>query len=165
MQPSDRKAFLEVVVGFAELKGKQLSAPALELYWNAMQGWTIEDFRKAAAHLLQTCEFMPTPKDFNDLKKAAMMTEGEAWAAVMKHLKGGYRSGGLTPEIDRAVAACGGYRSLAMMDSEKLTFQERRFAQHYGDMNDVVERRAAIGYDPLPKDEAARVMKRLGGSQ
>ena len=72
MQPSDRKAFLEVVVGFAELKGKQLSAPALELYWNAMQGWTIEDFRKAAAHLLQTCEFMPTPKDFNDLKKAAM---------------------------------------------------------------------------------------------
>ena len=133
MQPHDRKAFLEVVVGFAELKGRQLSAPALELYWNAMQGWTIDEFRAAANVLIRTCEYMPTPKDFESLRTAARPTKGEAWAAVLQHLRGAYRVGGLSPEIDRAVHALGGYRHLAMMPTDQLTWQEKRFAEHYGD--------------------------------
>ena len=156
MQPNDRPAFLEIVIGFAELTGKQLSAPALELYWNAMQSWTVEDFRRAANTLVQTAEFMPTPKDFNDLRKAALPTAGEAWAAVLTHLRGAYRSGGLSPTIDRAAEACGGYRALAMMDANQLPWQERRFSEHYADLEDRAEARAA-----LPRAEAARLMQRI----
>lgn len=141
MRPEDRKPFLEVVIGFAELKGKQLSAPGLELYWNAMQDWTIEEFRQAANVLIRTCEFMPTPKEFNDLRKAALPTKGEAWAAVLQHLRGGYRNGGLSPEIDAAVRAIGGYRNLAMLPADKLAWQEKRFCEHYGEAADVAGKR------------------------
>jgi hypothetical protein len=150
MQAHDRRAFLEVVIGFAELKGKQLSAPALELFWNSMQDWTIEEFRTAANILVRTAEFMPTPKDFHDLRKAAHPTAGEAWAAVLRYLpwSGSYLPGdetpkpdGLTPEVEKAVRALGGYRALAMMPSKELTWMERRFADHYADILDAKDRR------------------------
>jgi len=151
MQFNDRAAFLEVVVGFAELKGKQLSVPALELYWNAMQDWELADFRKAAQYLLKTCEFMPTPKDFEDLRKAQRPTSGEAWSQVLSHLQGAYRYGGISPDIDRAVHACGGYRALAMMDTSQLPWQAKRFEQHYADMQDVADHRVAIGGTTVPQ--------------
>jgi len=151
MKPEDRSGFIEVVIGLAELKGKQLSAPALELYWRAMQDWRVEDFRQAAQQLLRTCEFMPTPKDFEDLRKAGSLTAGEAWAAVLEHIKGGYRSGGLNPETDQAVRALGGYRALAMMDLDQLPWQERRFAEHYDGMTEVAETRAALPHIAGPR--------------
>lgn len=148
MHPNDRRAFLEVVIGFAELKGKQLSPPALELYWNAMQDWTIEDFRSAANTLIRTSQFMPTPKEFNDLRKAALPTKGEAWGMVLDHLKGGYRQGGLIPAIDQAVKALGGYRTLAMMPIDQLSWHEKRFAEHYGDVSDVADKRQPMLLPP-----------------
>lgn len=148
MRPHDRTAFLEVIVGFAELKGRQLSAPAIELYWNAMQGWSIDEFRAAANVLIRTCEFMPTPKDFEELRKAPLPTKGEAWAAVLRHLRGGYRAGGLAPEIDRAVHALGGYRHLAMMPTDQLTWQEKRFAEHYGDAREADAKREPAAIPP-----------------
>ena len=48
MRPNDRQKFAAIVTGFAELKGKALSAAALDLYWAAMQQWSIEDFTAAA---------------------------------------------------------------------------------------------------------------------
>lgn len=145
MRREDRQVFVETLIGFAELKGRQLSAPALELFWNAMQDWTIEEFRAAANHLLRTCEFMPTPKDFYDLRRAERPTAGDAWAKVLDHLKGGYRNGaGLTPEIDRAVRAMGGYRALAMMPVDQLPWQAKRFADAYADVGTVLEAQSAL---------------------
>lgn len=157
MRSEDRKAFLDVVIGFAELKGKQLSAPALELYWNAMQHWSLTDFRMAAQQLLRTCAFMPTPKDFEDLLKAGRVTVGEAWDAVLQHCKGAYRDGaGLDSggPIDRAVAALGGYRAVAFHDSEKLHFLERQFADRFAELEDVLENRDAL---PNLEDTRTRI--------
>lgn len=153
MIASDRQKFIEIVLGFAELKGKQLSAPALELYWRAMQGWSIEEFQEAAEELLRTCEFMPIPKDFEDLRKAGRDTAGEAWARVIGWCaSGAYRDRVMgDPVIDRAVAALGGYRSIAMHEEEKLHFLERRFAEHFEAMQDAEDTRHAvpqIAFDP-----------------
>ena len=153
MTPSDRKAFLEVVVGLAELKGKLLSAPALELYWNAMQRWRIDDFRAAASHLVSSCEFMPTPKDFEDLRKAARETPGEAWARAIGHAaSSAYRSGptgdGL---LDRAVRALGGYVAIAMCDEDRLHFLERRFTEIYEAIEDAEGVRGALPQIAGPK--------------
>lgn len=150
MKPQDRKAFLEVVVGFAELKGKQLSAPALELYWNAMQTWSLEEFRKAAEHLLRSCEFMPVPKDFEDLRKAGRRTAGEAWALACSSTSSaytptGYR-GGTSGDalIDQCVHMIGGYSVIAMCDEAKLHFLERRFCEHYESLEDADDVREAL---------------------
>lgn len=148
MKPSDRKAFLEVVMGFAELKGKQLSAPALELYWRSMQDWHLPDFQAAAERLLKTSEFMPTPKHFEDLRKAGRATPGEAWIQARGYIAWGLHAftlqDGCPPLIARAIRAIGGPNVIGMCDEDKLTFLERRFVEHYESMQDSEEVRQAL---------------------
>lgn len=134
MKPNDRPKFLEIVLGFAELKGKQLSAPALELYWRAMQSWSITEFAAAAEQLLRTREFMPVPKDFEDLRKAGRMTPGEAFARAMEIARdcSPYRAASSgNGRIDAAARACGGYFTMGQQQTEKLGFLENRFTEHY----------------------------------
>lgn len=146
MIPADRKRFIEIVVGFAELKGKQLSPPALEIYWRAMRDWDIDSFAAAAEQLLRTCEFMPTPKDFEDLRKAGRPTAGEAFARAVKHAaSSAYREGPLgDPLVDQAVRALGGYVVIAMCDQDKLPFLERRFVEHYEAIQDAEDVRDTV---------------------
>lgn len=176
MIPQDRAAFLEAVIGLAELKGKQLSAPALELYWRAMQHWCIEDFKQAAQHLVRTCEFMPTPKDFEDLRKAGRPTPGEAWAEVLTYVRRGYfhwqgggvsRNGQTPPALSStavaAVEMLGGFEAIAMSEESKLHFLERRFCDHYRELEDAGEVRAALPQltNPNMAQLAASAVKRL----
>lgn len=147
MNASDRGKFVEVVLGFAELRGKQLSAPALELYWRAMQRWDMPEFLAAAEQLVRTSEFMPTPKDFEDLRKAGRPTAGEAWLEARACARGWrerepVRTGDRL--IDRAVATIGGYRTIAMCPFDKMGFLERRFAEHYEAMQDAEDVREAV---------------------
>lgn len=154
MTPEDRQAFLETVIGFAELKGKELSAPALELYWRSLQHWSLEDFRAAAEQLLRTCKFMPLPKDFEDLRKAGRPTGGEAWAAVLHYARWDYSpnfparlptQGPLAdPIVQRAINAVGGFRALAMTDSDAMHFVERRFCEHFESAQDADDVRVAV---------------------
>lgn len=157
MKNEDRQAFVEVVLGFAELKGRQLSAPAIELYWRSLQHWPLEAFRKAASHLLRTCEFMPTPKDFEDLRKAGRPTPSEAWVTAISSARSAWTPQGYfggtsgDPLIDRAVRAIGGYAVIAQSDEDKLHFLERRFSEAYGDMQDAGDTRAALPQIARPK--------------
>lgn len=153
MRPQDYDSFVEVVAGFAELKGKHLSAPAIELYWRAMQHWTIEEFRRAAEHLLKTCEWFPTPKHFEDLRKEIRITPSEAWDRVMAHCEGAWRTGKGCGDgqIDTVVRMLGGYGTIALHPRDKLTFIERRFCEHYQQLEDAVATRdalARLGIDP-----------------
>lgn len=162
MRPDDRKAFLEIVIGFAELKGKQLSAPALELFWNAMQHWSIEDFRAAANHLVGTCQFMPTPKDFEDLRRAQRPSADEAWLKARKSLQwtvNGYvEAPGIDPLVAKTLRSIGGANALAMCDEDKLHFLERRFVQVYESLQDSNDTRQA-----LPQIAGPAAGKRLPG--
>lgn len=154
MTPADRKAFLETVVGFAELKGKALSAPALELYWRSLQHWPLDAFRAAAEQLLRTCEFMPLPKDFEDLRKAGRPRAGEAWAAVLEFVRGAYspnfpvrlpvRGPLADPLVQRAVNAVGGFRAVAMSDVDATQFLEKRFCEHFAAAEDCDDVREAV---------------------
>lgn len=146
MRPDDFESFSEVVAGFAELRGKQLSPAAIKLYWNAMQHWSIEDFRSAAQHLVLSCQFMPTPKDFEDLRRADRPTATEAWAKILAHCKGAYRDGSGIDSggpIDTAVAGIGGYRAIAFHDTDYLPLLQRQFVERFEETTDVFESRQA----------------------
>jgi hypothetical protein len=172
MNAGDRVKFLEVVIGFAELKGKQLSAQALELYWRALQHWDLQDFMDAAAALIRTSTYMPLPKDFEDLRKAGRPTSGEAWARAVDncgscHSALGYTNGGSCgdPFVDRVVRAIGGYKAIAMCDSDKLHFLERRFAEHFETMRDAEDVRAdvpQIAFKPRPQINGPRSIGDIG---
>ena len=162
MNPADRIEFAKVLMGFAELKGKALSKAAVDLYWSTMQDWDIADFKAAAEHLLRTCEFMPVPKDFEDLRKAGRPTAGEAWAKALRHASSSaYRNGPLGDEtIDAAVRAIGGYVVIAMCDEDKTHFLERRFCELFESIQDADDTREAVPQIAFTNDA-----KRLSGPQ
>lgn len=158
MTPDDRKAFAEVVIGLAELKGRKLSSASIELYWRSLQHWPIAAFRSAAEQLIRTCEFMPGPKDFEDLRKAGRPTPGEAWERARRASGTAIQCGRITHNgtcgdelIDRAVRAIGGYGAIAMTDTDKLPFLERRFAEHYESIRDADDVREAVPQIAYPQ--------------
>jgi hypothetical protein len=158
MTPADRQPFLEVLGAFADLKGKKLTSAALELYWRAMQHWPLEEFQDAAAHLLRTCEFMPMPRDFENLRKAGRPTAGEAWAQVLAIARcGGTESG--DELTDRAAAAIGGYRAVSMSETDRTPFLERRFCEHYEAIQEAEEARRGV------PQIASACRQRLNGPQ
>ncbi|MBA3563085.1 MAG: hypothetical protein H0W33_03570 [Gammaproteobacteria bacterium] len=184
MLSTDRPEFVRVLNGLAAIKpGKgELTDEALDLWWSTMRGdWTIEDFRQASGHLLKSCQFMPTPYDFEQLRKAGRPTPGEAWQRAMDSSAGAYRCGQVSGEgvtsgdelVDRAVRAIGGYAVLYETATDKLCFVERRFAEHYEAMQDagdvrqalpLIARTLPLRVSKLVKDRLAnRKLERLGG--
>lgn len=171
MQPSDSKQFVAIVTGFAELKGKQLSHAALDLYWNAMQDWTMDEFQRAANHLIRTCEFMPTPKDFEDVRKAAKPAAAEVWALARKSIQytphGYVEKQGIDPLISAALRVIGGPDALAMCPVDKLTFLEKRFSEAYANLDTATVTRAAlpsVAKPQISQEQASANRQRLIGA-
>lgn len=140
MTLDDFDEFSKVVMGFAELKGKKLSPPAIKLYFRAMQHWSLDEFKLAAEQLLRTSTFMPTPKEFEDLRKAGDLTAGEAWELV--------KSGAMLEvgsRTYRAAQIVGGQYYIRHADTERdLPFIERRFLQAFADLEKVDPVREAL---------------------
>jgi len=138
MTRKDFPAFAKIVAGFAELKGKKLSDEAIELYWRAMAHWTLRDFQEAANTLLLTAQFIPTPKDFEDLRKRATETAPEAWVEILRRARrGDFDLAGLSSAARLAVAALGGIRAVAMSETAHTHFLEKRFCEHYGELQEA----------------------------
>ena len=145
MDAENREEFVRVLTGMATIKGKDLTTEAFELWWNAMQGWGINDFKDAAGYLLKNCQFMPTPYDFQQLRKKGEVSAHEAWSMAMQHVEGAWRQGVLGDAlIDRVVTALGGYSVIALTKTDKLGFLERRFLDTYNDLLDTSVVREAL---------------------
>lgn len=151
MLQADRAEFARLLTGMAAVKPQlKLTAEALEIWWLAMAAWSLDEFRSAIAHVVRTCDFV-SPKSFEDLRRAQLPTAGEAWARVLEAVRTSSYHGGIDPIIDRAVAACGGYRAIGMTTDDGLPFMERRFAEHFESVTDAIETREALGYDSTPR--------------
>lgn len=146
MQPGDRAEMARILVSLAEIKpGGKITPEALELWYAAMSGWSIEEFRAAAQHLMLHEEYFPNPWHFQQLRKAQRMTSGEAWTIALQHVRSGtYHSSSATPEIERAVRALGGWKVIAWSTVDALPFLEKRFAQHYDQLAEVAEVRQEL---------------------
>jgi hypothetical protein len=122
-----------------------------------MRHWTLADFQLAAGHLLRTCEFMPTPADFENLRKAAQPTGGEAWEMVLRNQAApGSRA-------MRAAEIVGGRYYITHCDIERdLPHVQRRFLEIYDELTDVDEVREALP-QIAPPPSAPRICS--GGPQ
>src|SRR4029077_19443425 len=139
MRESDRIEFVKVVGAMAEFKRVEVSPDTFEIWWDCMSDWEIADFKVAARQLMKTLKWMPSPHDFEQLRKAGRPTPGEAWARALAYAASSrYRS---KPEmgdelIDAAVRMIGGYQAIGMTDEDKLHFVEHRFCEHYEQLED-----------------------------
>lgn len=141
MTPADFDEFSAIVLGFAELRGRELSSPAIKLFWNAMQDWTLTDFKQAANVLLASSKFMPTPYDFQQLRRAGEQTAHEAWSQVLNG----------EPPLDpgsrawRAAQSVGGQYYVRHANLERdVPHIERRFIEAYEQLAEVEPVREAL---------------------
>jgi len=144
MNHTDKTEFARVLNGLAAFYRVDLTKEAYQMWWAAMQDWSIDSFRDAAGYLAKSCEFMPKPYDFEQLRKAGQISTHEAWATALEHAKGAYRYGKTDPMIERTVRAMGGWQSIAMCPTEKLPFEQRRFMECYENMRDSNEVRERL---------------------
>lgn len=149
MQQDDFTRFRDVMAGMGRVFGAQVDSVILDVYWLALREWTIGEFEGAAAHLLQTAQFMPKPADFTALRKqAGEQTCGEAWAQVRAVLPNvnRYEPTSISPRIDHVVRAMGGYLALSMTETENLPFRENRFRELWEELGEADEARAALPF-------------------
>jgi hypothetical protein len=143
MQPADRIEFVKVLNGLAALKpGGKLTPESIDLYWRAMQDWSIDEFATAAVHLLKHHPYptVPLPADFERLRNAGEPTAAEAWTIVL--------SGTPLPpggRMWRAAESVGGQYAIRHADFEySLPHMQRRFLEAYADMTKVDPVREAL---------------------
>lgn len=161
MQASDKPQFLKVLNGMAAMKKAQLIPEVLDLWWGCMEAWEIEDFKAAAIQILKTATFMPTPKDFEDLRKAGRETAGEVFASISQWIV--YSPHGHTIREDTprpiyaAIRAMGGASAYMMSDESALPFLERRFCRHYDEIMGREDIRDAVPQIAYDDDETERL--------
>jgi hypothetical protein len=122
--------------GMAEIYQRELSKLLQDAYWLAMRDWSIEDFEAAASHLMQNSKWFPKPSEFADLRKAAKPGPAEAWLIALSSCKD-WRNPEMLPQgaIAEAAKAVGGFRQIAMSDTEReLPHVQRRFQEAYAEI-------------------------------
>jgi hypothetical protein len=156
MLPSDKPRFLAILNGLAAVKpNAKLTPEACEVWWLAMHEWTFDDFRDAALHLTKSVQFMPSPYDFDQLRKAGEPTAGEAWVTVLSGAK-------LEPgsAIEKAARVVGGQYAIRHADIEKdLPHIQRRFMESYDAIKDAEDVRRAV--PQIARDDARAVLARI----
>lgn len=150
MKPTDKPAFVLQLIGLAAIKpGAKLTTESYEIWFNALHHWTLDDFKAAAAHLATSMEFMPSPFHFEQLRKAGRPTAEEAWK-VARGTARRYRENQPAPQssdsfLDHVIrTALGGYRALAMCNSDYIDVRFRQFKEAYESLQDVEDTRSAL---------------------
>ncbi len=145
MDSNDKPEFVRVITSLAAIKGKDLTKDVLLLWWQCLKDWPVDDFKNAAGYLLKNCQFMPTPFDFEQLRKKGEVSAHEAWAMALRHADGAWRQGVLGDALtDQVAATLGGYSVIALTHKDKLGFLERRFLDAYKDLLDTSVVRKAL---------------------
>jgi hypothetical protein len=172
MNLADKPTFVKILMGLALIKPgpcAKLTDEALDLWWRSLAPtWTLIEFADAAAVLISTIQFMPTPYDFAQLRKAARQTSGEAWtlavAASHTAIECGQVKQNATSNnalIDKAVRAIGGYGAIALCDVRNLGFLERRFCEHFNAMSEAQDVREALPQLTVDRGPPARLTAAL----
>jgi len=173
MQVSDFAVFRALMTGLGKVYEREIDEPLLDAYWLALELWSIEDFSAAAKHLMRCGRFFPRPSDFEDLRRSATQRDAvEAWETARRIARNAISLGRVRtdvtcgdPLIDRAVAAIGGYGTIALCDSAWMHALERRFLDAYSESRDVHDARAALAHLvpastplPAPKGKSATTL-------
>lgn len=147
MIDSDKSEFSKILGGMSEIRGKPLSREGMAMYWLALSDWSMEEFRQAAKHLLSHSQFMPTPYDFEQLrKKSSDETAGEAWEQVRRVIRHRHHSDptSISPKVDKIVRMLGGYTTLGLTPSDEMQWREKKFFELWESQSDAEEVRQAL---------------------
>lgn len=140
MNESDKKHFQSIMVGAGELYSKEITKPLLQIYFQALQSYGIDQISSAfTAHMVDTKHgtFMPKPADLVRLIDADKPKPDDkariAWMAIRDSFSGYYPKGfKLEDKIAMAaMKSIGGRSAVGMCDNSKIGFLEKQFIDSY----------------------------------
>ena len=138
MTQSDFENFRTLMQGVHDFYGKDLSAFALDVWWNAMRAYELPVISQALSMHCQnpdTGQFCPKPADVvrmvgGTTKDAALMAWNKVMEAVSK--AGSYSSVCFDdPIINRCLLDMGGWPGHCSKQMDELPFVERNFCDRY----------------------------------
>lgn len=131
----NREAFASIIVGLAETFGRELSGPAISIYYAALRDLDDESWRRALAGAATSCKHMPTPAELRALSGEHSAAERSitAWteATTAAAKVGSYRSVRFEdPAINAAIRSLGGWVEFCAAESGELErFVRPRFLE------------------------------------
>lgn len=138
MNTSDRSQFFKILGGVYDFYGRDLSAFAGQVWWDACKTFALEQVSKAfSAHLMDAehGRFLPKPADLVRVLQGTRTDRGlMAWAKVFDAIQrvGAYRSvcfdDGL---IHAAIEDMGGWVTLCRSTTDELPFLQKRFCDTF----------------------------------
>jgi hypothetical protein len=138
MNQDDKDIFGQMMTGIAEIYGKKLSAPLLEIYWHLLTRYTLSQIKSALEkHMLNpdAGQFMPKPADIIRYLECDTQTQAlQAWTKVINAIKsvGAYSSVAFDdPLIHVVIIEMGGWIALCHTSLEQLNFKCHEFSKRY----------------------------------
>lgn len=138
MTSTDQQPFVLLMTSIAELYGKKLSKPLLDIYWRCLEPYSLALIRTALkAHILHPDggQFMPKPADVLRIIHGNSETQAlQAWGKVLQAIRmvGSYDSVVFDdPVIHAAIMELGGWVELCHSDTKSLVFIGKQFEKIY----------------------------------
>ena len=131
----DKKKFLEMMTGFCEIHGKELSENALKLYIKAVENFDDELVFDAMNRFMLGSSFFPKPHDIIELiqgktSDAPLLAWQSVIEAIAEH--GAYQSVRFEDgRIGRAIALMGGWPALCSTDTKDMVWRQKDFERIY----------------------------------
>ena len=138
METRDLPLFTQMLHRIAALFDKSLSQPWVEIYWESLQRFDIQDIRRAfSAHVQNpdTGQFLPKPADVVRFLEGSSQTQSlQAWTKVVDTIRnvGGYTSVAFDdPLIHAVIRDMGGWTKLCEVTVQELPFCAKDFQARY----------------------------------
>lgn len=138
MQSSELGQFKTALQKVFALYDKQLSTILLDVWWEALQPYTLQEVTRAlTVHVRNpdTGQYLPKPADvIKALRGTSANTAQSAWTKVDGAIRkvGSYRSVAFDdPIIHRVIQDMGGWIKLNKITNEELPFVQREFENRY----------------------------------
>jgi len=129
----DKPKFIKRLLALGEIWGKELSKVVMDIYWETLENYDIEDVKAAFNHIGKTSRFFPKPADFIEaIDGDAESRASLAWASLVDAIEihGHGKSVRFDdPAIMSVVAAMGGWIELCQRPD--LKFRQREFSNLY----------------------------------
>lgn len=142
MDSRDKKEFLKILTGLAELFDKKISDALFGIYWQALEDLSLGDFNRAANSLALTAKFFPKPAEFREQILPAMSAQA---AIAYKKLEDAFSSAGVyrtvvfdDPVIHAVVENLGGWMHYCNLPEVEVKWYRKEFEKHYANFAPLI---------------------------
>lgn len=133
----DRERFVKTLLGLAEAFGREISSPAIGVYYAALRDLADDEWTRAVERCATTSQRMPAPAELRALAGEHTAAERAiaAWmeATAAARSVGSYRSVAFEDAaINAAIRSMGGWERFCAADADELErFERPRFLAAY----------------------------------